>query len=95
MVLGTAVHLPGCVRMAFRGGGVTSATPLCSAAEVPEEVRFFPDAAPEFLRLFLVWDAFFNSSTVGRPRTGRESQSVCHSPSLIPWVFIIPFSNLP
>lgn len=73
--LGTAVHPPGCVKTAFRGGGVASATPLCSAVELPEEVRFFPEAAPEFLRLFLVWDAFFRSSTVGKQKTGRKSQS--------------------
>lgn len=75
LVLGTAVHPPGCVKTAFRGGGVASATPLCSAVELPEEVRFFPEAAPEFLRLFLVWDAFFRSSTVGKQKTGRKSQS--------------------
>lgn len=68
-----SMHPPGCVKMVFRGGGVASATPLCSADELPEEVRFFPDAAPEFLRLVLVWDAFFSSSTAEDQKTGRES----------------------
>lgn len=79
MVLGTAVHPPDCVKTVFRGGGVAS------AAELPKEVRFFPDAAPEFLRLFLVWDAFFSSSTVGRPKPERDSQSrqVCESQSIL------------
>lgn len=76
VVLGMSLHPPGWVKMVLKGGGVGSATSLCSAAELPEEVRFFPDAAPEFLRLFLVWDAFFSSSTVERPKKKRERGSV-------------------
>lgn len=68
-----SVHPPGCVKTVLRGGGVASATPLCSAAGFPKEVRFFPDAAPKFLRLFLVWEAFLSSSTAVRPKPGKES----------------------
>lgn len=80
---GWSGHPPGCTKTAFGGGGVGSAPPLCSAAELPTEVRFFPDAAPAFLRLFLAWDAFLRSSTVGRTKIRSHSRQL-REPRSIP-----------